>query len=737
MDTNLSSNQENSIDDWKHLEISVNLIEAALRHLYFLQQFDQHPDLYSAPVAMEAIRRYETIWLPLAATHPNDNLVPPLDIHWAWHCHMLSPSYYGDDCLTLVGKVIDNNLLSLDEQEYKRALEVTKHHWANFANGEPFHVLSPECPSSGSDRYTSRCSRNLMAVMRRQRLFNYQVTLPHYMDPEILAKALNRYKKYLALKRRYPEEPLVPILVYDFDLLWHTHQLYPILYRKDTTKIFGCVLSHGYSNDPDENAKLNTSDIRTRELWKQSYFEDFFTSGGMFRSEPIQGRLHTMPNLLAERSTIIVHGVRLCLAAHDGKQSQILKLSLISRNGSSARKLLKFKGTEWKSKTPCIFEYNVVRHAFLQFDLTEKKDNKQSCSTHHYSLAEILNTLTAEQNMQLNIPLQKHEQLRPSAGCSVALCLKFGQPTSGIYRLSLLPSPFQSVKTPDNAEDLWGPIPLPMKPTDDSGTCSVALHRIFNEAQQLRFIVKVIHSKPLMTSALQVFHQEQMIAIAHMIGNDQLPQPAMSQENKYPTLDYSEGERALLIKDNIGDWAIVVGKWIGFEKAVPEAPGIPQSMVSNAVPTVPGVPGSPGKLSASVYYLRDTSANKIYYRSEFAYEVGDIQVDAAQSKITLLPKCSAIGQNICLAMSVGLLHDLCQPNDMLSSSGLTMNWTILILIFVGLFGVTTCMKIERNAKHQMRDLDEETQKVVRSALDYYSVDCIYECTVLGGRSFPG
>ena len=44
--------------------------------------------------------------------------------------------------------------------------------------------------------------------------------------------------------------------------------------------------------------------------------------------------------------------------------------------------------------------------------------------------------------------------------------------------------------------------------------------------------------------------------------------------SKCPTLDFSVGERAMIIKDNVGDWAIVVGRWDKFRKGVPAVKGI-------------------------------------------------------------------------------------------------------------------------------------------------------------------
>ena len=30
----------------------------------------------------------------IQASHPSLDVIPPLDVHWIWHCHMLSPVHY-------------------------------------------------------------------------------------------------------------------------------------------------------------------------------------------------------------------------------------------------------------------------------------------------------------------------------------------------------------------------------------------------------------------------------------------------------------------------------------------------------------------------------------------------------------------------------------------------------------------------------------------------------------------
>lgn len=39
------------------------------------------------------------------------------------------------------------------------------------------------------------------------------------------------------------------------------------------------------------------------------------------------------------------------------------------------------------------------------------------------------------------------------------------------------------------------------------------------------------------------------------------------------TINPRQGERAVLIKNNEGDWGVVMGKWTDFRKGVAEVPG--------------------------------------------------------------------------------------------------------------------------------------------------------------------
>lgn len=83
---------------YKSYEPSADLIMLAQQHLAFLREVDTISEQLLKPHVMaNAVRRYETCWLHILCNHTEADLLPPLDVHWAWHVHMLSPCQYASD----------------------------------------------------------------------------------------------------------------------------------------------------------------------------------------------------------------------------------------------------------------------------------------------------------------------------------------------------------------------------------------------------------------------------------------------------------------------------------------------------------------------------------------------------------------------------------------------------------------------------------------------------------------
>ena len=199
---------------------------------------------------------------------------------------MLAPRAYTTDCLKLVGKIIDCNY------EYYTDNEKTLTLWKETYPDAPLELDVDETPKEDFE-YESTLSYDVMAAVLRQKLFNYQVSLPHYTDNTFIDLAIERYKKFLYMRLKHKNLFVVP--TYDMDIVWHTHQVYPVLYKEDTERILGEHLNHDDSvNDRKPGSKLNRSSAATRSTWREMYAEDYSSFGCMFRGNPTNGKLATL-----------------------------------------------------------------------------------------------------------------------------------------------------------------------------------------------------------------------------------------------------------------------------------------------------------------------------------------------------------------------------------------------------------------------------------------------------------
>ena len=270
----------------------LDLIGKSVLELNFLKQVDSFGFYYNEGFLRRAVKRYEKYWLPLLAklsSNPMDdiNFAPPLDIHWVWHVsrlirpnrennrsyphvfpqvHMLAPVAYSSDCQQISGRLLGHEMQTL--QRYSELREKTKERWKADYPEVPFEIGADAADEE--DSWVSQIKYNIVAAAMRQGAFYYQVSLDHYYHEDFLNDALVRYKMYLYLKSMNKETFLVPC--YDIDLIWHTHQVHPGIYQKETKNLLGFVLKHDDSvNDRSEGSKLNNADEVTRVLWYETF----------------------------------------------------------------------------------------------------------------------------------------------------------------------------------------------------------------------------------------------------------------------------------------------------------------------------------------------------------------------------------------------------------------------------------------------------------------------------------
>ena len=262
----------------KHVSFSVDLRHYIPKQVDFLHLINRHPKLFHGAVLREAVRRYEQCWLPLIKYNVDELVTPPLDVHWVWHCHMLSPLMYSKDCMKIIGKVIDHTVgLHCDEDAIQRGRQL----WTDKYPGEHYSILQEEMVIS-YEVYSSVCEYKLYEAAGRQADFCYQVALPHYLDSSILESAFIRYCQYLYL-RKSTRAPFVAVPT-DIDICWHTHQLFPSAYKQDTEKILGHILDHNDNPGPRAQDGLVASGFKDTDIiWKQLYGKEYRIPGVVYR----------------------------------------------------------------------------------------------------------------------------------------------------------------------------------------------------------------------------------------------------------------------------------------------------------------------------------------------------------------------------------------------------------------------------------------------------------------------
>lgn len=99
----------------------------------FIEEVDQYPCLYANKnIVDNAIRRYETIWIPFCMSHPATlrvQFVPPIDIEWIQHCHMLGPVQYAND-MKPFGGIFEHKLMNRKQRDEGKAL--TQKYWKSY-----------------------------------------------------------------------------------------------------------------------------------------------------------------------------------------------------------------------------------------------------------------------------------------------------------------------------------------------------------------------------------------------------------------------------------------------------------------------------------------------------------------------------------------------------------------------------------------------------------------------------
>ncbi|KAG2430902.1 hypothetical protein HXX76_009875 [Chlamydomonas incerta] len=259
--------------------VPANLERQTTRLIRLLSAVDTFPrgGIYSGYYALQAALRYEHHWAkllqlqtagPAAATAtadvagaqlqpqaggapdgdpacaaPPGNMLPPLDVAYAWWVHRQDPAMYLRGLAAAgCGQAAATGYGSLQALGFGPSRQEEWAAWSAVSGRAP--VWPPPPPGSDYDlsqRMTAAppaFAVTLAEAMQRYAGLLHSWLRPQYLDPAFLAAARVRYARFLALRAAHPHAPLL-VPAADIALMWHTHLAFADSYAAACERLFG------------------------------------------------------------------------------------------------------------------------------------------------------------------------------------------------------------------------------------------------------------------------------------------------------------------------------------------------------------------------------------------------------------------------------------------------------------------------------------------------------------------
>ncbi|EYC04497.1 hypothetical protein Y032_0087g2046 [Ancylostoma ceylanicum] len=505
-----------------------------------------------------------------------------------------------------------------------------------------------------------------------------QISLPHYTSTKFLTEAVKRYIQFLLLKQTYSDQFLTPC--YDFDIVWHTHQVHPHSYLRDCTAIFGSLLKHDDTvNDRTKGSKLLKGEALTKKLWATHFEEPFWRRGCMFRghnapaflgfetqdlSNIAYGDVH-VPSIALKDIPVQREQLRLKLSYGNKKvttfnadlsQKQVTKsgFSLVWQptDASTSASIVKFP-FERRAAKDLLVELEVFDKMFLQ-----RKDMIRLVGK--VSLDQLLpptNSKSAHNVADVSLR-SKDTDPEMSARVSITTSVTLNR------ELQLIAGEFMEhqVQSDSHLSYLCQCAALNRGGLTPTTTVHIATHSVVDTRDGAKYTVQVVHSAALLLSMILVYGREQrLLAMAHLIGADSLPSRDQLDSNLQflPHLSNAD-ERAFVIVNRDGDYAIVKGRWTGFSRKQPATKGQKAK------------PGSAGRLLVDAFNLLKNTVQKIEVPSpegSTLFVIGDAQARLPGKRIEC--RSTNTAEQIASVFCVSTLFVLCNPDKVRSRNDST------------------------------------------------------------------
>ena len=545
------------------LSSEIDFVEAALSELQFLQLVDCHPHIFQGPAFKNALRRYETLWLPLFTNPDTDGreLQAPLDIEWIWQAHILDPSVYEEDCKNIVSKEVDHQVNTCLQRE--QSLERARKLWKKTYPSEPFEVDLSDLPSCVGP-FNSKLKCDFQVACSRLRNLYHNVSLPHYGDTMFLMSSLKRYKQHLLLTRENPKCSLLPCC--DVDLIWKTHLLHPSIYKADTKILLGHILQHPEIKiSALQISKFLAFERETKEIWEK-YGMAYTRPGTLFRGEAPLPLLPAKPAYSYRHFAVFEFEMELVkFETENFEKGKTFSFTLQLDN----------KEVIWKKKLKGVSHslggdgeplarlvVNTDDKTNITFSFRQKKlFSKTPSLSHTIDLTECLGTALSTEAVThvFRIPIPIFGPANRKAYVTIRTC---ASPKPITYRFTLSPEP-EFAKFHHPADVLSAPKTVLKREilTLQRVPCELSVYRLYSYRGNPAFTCRVLNAEPADVMVLEIVNGDgDTVASAHLVDNMLFPSDVdpLEDSSKCVTTNLSGTETALLIRGR-SDWGICVG----------------------------------------------------------------------------------------------------------------------------------------------------------------------------------
>ncbi|XP_051144445.1 glycine-rich domain-containing protein 2 isoform X2 [Andrographis paniculata] len=276
----MSGRSLSEISEDERASFAVDLVAAARRFLGFLRLVAASHWLHRKPALLDAVRRYDQLWMPLISDLTTEQrppmILPPLDVEWI---------KYKNYCESRFSKPIGKAAI-FDEENEDYAVERCREIWESRFPTEPFenkadvdeNVCSSSSSSSSSSPSTNIEGSNdcLLQQVLVHRDLCKGFREPYYSEMVYLVAAKQRYKAFIYMVHRFGDESSSLVPTSDILLMWITHKSYPTMYAMDCKNLDNNMEKIIVLRDTVKEEDVE----ETKMLWDRTFDQPYEKAGG-------------------------------------------------------------------------------------------------------------------------------------------------------------------------------------------------------------------------------------------------------------------------------------------------------------------------------------------------------------------------------------------------------------------------------------------------------------------------